>query len=165
MIRRPPRSTLFPYTTLFRSVRAKTAGDFFGRFAVERLIDGRKQAPVQELLDDVFGANFQFLRELLDRDALTQGDLPRNRDYFGDHRPGRSEMRSKGAVARRRKRPAHGRAGRGRSTGRHCTRLTNRPGPGAGGRLRRGPPGPPRSGAPSRKTFGQNGRRDNRWAG
>src|SRR5256885_2536327 len=25
MIRRPPRSTLFPYTTLFRSVRASTA--------------------------------------------------------------------------------------------------------------------------------------------
>src|SRR2546421_3287007 len=26
MIRRPPRSTLFPYTTLFRSVRAREAG-------------------------------------------------------------------------------------------------------------------------------------------
>src|SRR2546427_7804984 len=26
MIRRPPRSTLFPYTTLFRSVRAGVAG-------------------------------------------------------------------------------------------------------------------------------------------
>src|SRR3712207_7193844 len=26
MIRRPPRSTLFPYTTLFRSVRAAKAG-------------------------------------------------------------------------------------------------------------------------------------------
>src|SRR2546430_7671211 len=26
MIRRPPRSTLFPYTTLFRSYRAKSAG-------------------------------------------------------------------------------------------------------------------------------------------
>src|ERR1039458_5555314 len=26
MIRRPPRSTLFPYTTLFRSVRPRTAG-------------------------------------------------------------------------------------------------------------------------------------------
>src|SRR3989441_12758155 len=26
MIRRPPRSTLFPYTTLFRSVRAKFIG-------------------------------------------------------------------------------------------------------------------------------------------
>src|SRR3712207_8152329 len=28
MIRRPPRSTLFPYTTLFRSVEALRAGDF-----------------------------------------------------------------------------------------------------------------------------------------
>src|SRR2546425_9892542 len=27
MIRRPPRSTLFPYTTLFRSCRAATRGD------------------------------------------------------------------------------------------------------------------------------------------
>src|SRR3712207_7131242 len=27
MIRRPPRSTLFPYTTLFRSQRDRTAGD------------------------------------------------------------------------------------------------------------------------------------------
>src|SRR5258706_11458137 len=27
MIRRPPRSTLFPYTTLFRSVRAALRGD------------------------------------------------------------------------------------------------------------------------------------------
>src|SRR3989442_4209486 len=28
MIRRPPRSTLFPYTTLFRSVAAALHGDF-----------------------------------------------------------------------------------------------------------------------------------------
>src|SRR2546428_9205304 len=27
MIRRPPRSTLFPYTTLFRSVESPTTGD------------------------------------------------------------------------------------------------------------------------------------------
>src|SRR3712207_8117805 len=27
MIRRPPRSTLFPYTTLFRSARVRLAGD------------------------------------------------------------------------------------------------------------------------------------------
>src|SRR3712207_7130562 len=31
MIRRPPRSTLFPYTTLFRSPRATTAGWWLGR--------------------------------------------------------------------------------------------------------------------------------------
>src|SRR5229473_8593753 len=34
MIRRPPRSTLFPYTTLFRSIESLTA---FG------LLDGREQ--------------------------------------------------------------------------------------------------------------------------
>src|SRR5256885_11041082 len=31
MIRRPPRSTLFPYTTLFRSVQPKTRGQHFER--------------------------------------------------------------------------------------------------------------------------------------
>src|SRR5256885_3756321 len=31
MIRRPPRSTLFPYTTLFRSLRA-IGGDYVGHF-------------------------------------------------------------------------------------------------------------------------------------
>src|SRR2546421_6662298 len=28
MIRRPPRSTLFPYTTLFRSIRARSYNEF-----------------------------------------------------------------------------------------------------------------------------------------
>src|SRR2546430_12424107 len=39
MIRRPPRSTLFPYTTLFRSVRASGGnepGDLFERRRVAR---------------------------------------------------------------------------------------------------------------------------------
>src|SRR3712207_8623271 len=31
MIRRPPRSTLFPYTTLFRSSRLPLSGDRYGR--------------------------------------------------------------------------------------------------------------------------------------
>src|SRR5256885_8369179 len=30
MIRRPPRSTLFPYTTLFRSLRGRRVGWLFG---------------------------------------------------------------------------------------------------------------------------------------
>src|SRR3712207_7444794 len=31
MLRRPPRSTLFPYTTLFRSLWGSCAGGFFAR--------------------------------------------------------------------------------------------------------------------------------------
>src|SRR5256885_10418012 len=34
MIRRPPRSTLFPYTTLFRSVAAISANGFVPKFVV-----------------------------------------------------------------------------------------------------------------------------------
>src|SRR3712207_8355340 len=43
MIRRPPRSTLFPYTTLFRSVpRLRHASGFGGRGPTDRGRDGRQ---------------------------------------------------------------------------------------------------------------------------
>src|SRR5258708_24084106 len=38
MIRRPPRSTLFPYTTLFRSITAIVNGNLH-RISTDRLID------------------------------------------------------------------------------------------------------------------------------
>src|SRR5947209_14561793 len=45
MIRRPPRSTLFPYTTLFRSVHVKWTGEDF--FLVEQ--DVEQQLPTERL--------------------------------------------------------------------------------------------------------------------
>src|SRR3712207_7714323 len=45
MIRRPPRSTLFPYTTLFRSVGKPQV--------VIREIDGTRHEPVERLTIDV----------------------------------------------------------------------------------------------------------------
>src|SRR3712207_7625960 len=55
MIRRPPRSTLFPYTTLFRSVVRLTqaAGDL-------RVLDGAHAAAV-----DLAGAQVQQLEQAL----------------------------------------------------------------------------------------------------
>src|SRR2546429_7029743 len=44
MIRRPPRSTLFPYTTLFRSHRVERAGGAVGKVDDDR-------APVGEVRD------------------------------------------------------------------------------------------------------------------
>src|SRR5258708_21413761 len=41
MIRRPPRSTLFPYTTLFRSLGGGQAG-YSGRIGAWRVLDTRK---------------------------------------------------------------------------------------------------------------------------
>src|SRR2546425_10725733 len=49
MIRRPPRSTLFPYTTLFRSGRATRADDF-GPRSRGLLHRGRRGAGVQSQL-------------------------------------------------------------------------------------------------------------------
>src|ERR1041385_3985395 len=74
MIRRPPRSTLFPYTTLFRSEDAATA---------MRVIKELKMLPVQLLLDD-FGTGYSSLGHLhrfpvdtvkLDRSFLAKDPL------------------------------------------------------------------------------------------
>src|SRR5436190_10410299 len=49
MIRPPPRSTLFPYTTLFRSPRAgAAAGRRDGRVRSRRRHQARKRAPARE---------------------------------------------------------------------------------------------------------------------
>src|SRR5258708_10311594 len=37
MIRRPPRSTLFPYTTLFRSTWSRTVEEFWSKFCKPRM--------------------------------------------------------------------------------------------------------------------------------
>src|SRR2546430_10608303 len=42
MIRRPPRSTLFPYTTLFRSARVLAAVDAHAGFVDCRRVDGER---------------------------------------------------------------------------------------------------------------------------
>src|SRR5258708_10588348 len=47
MIRRPPRSTLFPYTTLFRSILEAAMEEFIARgFAATRIDDVAKRAGV-----------------------------------------------------------------------------------------------------------------------
>src|SRR2546421_6223039 len=48
MIRRPPRSTLFPYTTLFRSVKSSLATR--GEIAVDELVDTMPETTAADLL-------------------------------------------------------------------------------------------------------------------
>src|SRR5258708_4167106 len=64
MIRRPPRSTLFPYTTLFRSNRARTAIAFDPCFLLR---DGRSELNGQRVVRRDLGSNPVFER----RDDLT----------------------------------------------------------------------------------------------
>src|SRR2546422_11547573 len=64
MIRRPPRSTLFPYTTLFRSprirevpgARARREPARPGREVVERDIDRRREVGARRLGEDADAA-------------------------------------------------------------------------------------------------------------
>src|SRR3712207_8431345 len=61
MIRRPPRSTLFPYTTLFRSARAALAA-FDGIGGLERWIAGQPWEPAMggwDVLRDLQGCHFR----------------------------------------------------------------------------------------------------------
>src|SRR2546430_12710649 len=58
MIRRPPRSTLFPYTTLFRSLRVlghHVAGDCLAREVVG-VGDSEFELPVEQSLTGTHGA-------------------------------------------------------------------------------------------------------------
>src|SRR5688572_32259640 len=65
MIRRPPRSTLFPYTTLFRSragrnQRASVLRDIGHRRGFEALLDGgvfRTESPLQAHVQLLAGRN------------------------------------------------------------------------------------------------------------
>ena len=89
---------------------AERTRDFGGDLAVERLVDGGEKSPVEQALDDVLGARVKLLREFLDRDPFADGDLARDRDFFRDNRPGRSETRP--GHARRHRRTSQRRSNR-----------------------------------------------------
>src|SRR2546430_15395813 len=70
MIRRPPRSTLFPYTTLFRS----TSYPGIDRFLVE-LLSARLEKINNNLLEALYvPAERRVMRRLLDLCELYEGD-------------------------------------------------------------------------------------------
>src|SRR2546429_295786 len=79
MIRRPPRSTLFPYTTLFRSIvknhGKRPATGLLGSFRVHQVEHARRIGTVPALL-----RRFRIVRILLELPALDHGTLVRNLD-------------------------------------------------------------------------------------
>src|SRR5260370_29989135 len=60
MIRRPPRSTLFPYTTLFRSLQYQRAAELERH---EHLVQSVIECQRQHVQDDVFGPVLQVGRD------------------------------------------------------------------------------------------------------
>src|SRR5947207_7554171 len=61
MIRRPPRSTLFPYTTLFRSSASETEGETWARSTISTLVPFYEMHKFKELSS----VTFRDLREQL----------------------------------------------------------------------------------------------------
>src|SRR3712207_7900813 len=70
MIRRPPRSTLFPYTTLFRSVGGRSSSAGADRAAEER----------EDLAVDVTGVRLRGEEDEGGGDLLRLGRPPQGRD-------------------------------------------------------------------------------------
>src|SRR2546430_13359934 len=80
MIRRPPRSTLFPYTTLFRSKPIGPLRDRLAGVPPARLFD----ETLKLFLTGHGARSFEVLR----RRGLLAGLLPTGGSYFNSHPPG-----------------------------------------------------------------------------
>src|SRR2546430_17280974 len=100
MIRRPPRSTLFPYTTLFRSgggvdpVEDLTPGEYKFSWLPNASIDELMEVALHQLID----RRVRQPRELV---------LARGQILDGVHTPPRSEERRVGKECRSRWSPYH----------------------------------------------------------
>src|SRR2546430_12976497 len=71
MIRRPPRSTLFPYTTLFRSSMPRSGDATYGRVQDLMLVSGRLAAALDP--SEVIAAVLDAVIRLFNLEACTVG--------------------------------------------------------------------------------------------
>src|SRR5258707_4173276 len=86
MIRRPPRSTLFPYTTLFRSKTALAVKDKFAILELDFImVKGKKEPEVIYAItgreDTAHSGRFQRLRNLTDRKSTRLNSSHANISY------------------------------------------------------------------------------------
>src|SRR2546427_6984193 len=72
MIRRPPRSTLFPYTTLFRSRRLRTG------------LDGTPMPSFSDLIDQKFLTDEQLWRLAQYVRSLSPAETPRSEEHTSE---------------------------------------------------------------------------------
>src|SRR2546425_2895012 len=87
MIRRPPRSTLFPYTTLFRSLGLHTAG-VLGKLYAETLEEVSTGAPEER--SEEHTSELQSLAYLVCRLLLEKKKNDRKRMQYAQHRQRRA---------------------------------------------------------------------------
>src|SRR2546430_10899559 len=88
MIRRPPRSTLFPYTTLFRSparllvIAGNESGGNADKKQLERVDEDRKSTRLNSSHSQISYAVFCLKKKNSDRNQMPPGVRHVNRDRF-----------------------------------------------------------------------------------
>src|SRR5690554_8098485 len=98
MIRRPPRSTLFPYTTLFRSKISKEIGKLMGAGKIEEANAAKEQTAQfklkeQTLKDEVSKLEEQIQELLYDIPNVPQNIVPAGKSE--DDKIGRASCRER----------------------------------------------------------------------
>ena len=74
-------------------VGSEEARHFAGQFGVERLVDGGEYAASQQARDQIFGADSELFRQILDADAFRNGDAARDRlRLVGERQPRRRRV-------------------------------------------------------------------------
>src|SRR4051794_41569434 len=76
MIRRPPRSTLFPYTTLFRSEMAGYAGPLIFSELVDKARDAIQSALVGRRLDVASAGQYRYGRRIRSEEHTSELQSP-----------------------------------------------------------------------------------------
>src|SRR5256885_15409009 len=99
MIRRPPRSTLFPYTTLFRSHHFGEGGYAESERVIQQLLQEAGSKQVDQGLIDVQAKGVQ--------QAADMAAVRSHETYLGYERAERSEERRVGKECRSRWSPYH----------------------------------------------------------
>src|SRR2546427_7900653 len=86
MIRRPPRSTLFPYTTLFRSIEVHGANGYTNDYPVERYLRNCKAAVIYEGRSEEHTSELQSQSNLVCRLLLEKKKNQLNPNIATQHR-------------------------------------------------------------------------------
>src|SRR5436305_7641653 len=85
MIRRPPRSTLFPYTTLFRSDRRRSSRGFPRGLLLRRVRPGRERS--EEHTSELQSRPHLVCRLLLEKKKYNLNTVHITRDTSPSHNP------------------------------------------------------------------------------